>query len=520
MGHGKETPRQKMIGMMYLVLTALLALNVSKDILNAFVLVDQGLNKTVDNFSSKSAILYNALEKAKQSNPAKAGEFHSKAVEVKTKADELVRYIDELKVKLYETADGVKVGIDTVRNYDLQAKDNQDIGGQIMIVVDKKGRELKEKINAYREDLKKLTDPKTGEQLRAQLDKGLNTEDPKKPNAGGQMETWESSNFEHLPLVAVTTMLTKMQTDIRNAEADVVGYLASQIGADDFRFNKIEAIVKPESNYILRGDQYKAEIFIAASDSTAKPTIQVGGRALEVKQGKAIYTGDASSVGLKNFGGVIKLITPSTGTVKEYPFKAEYQVAEPSVTVSPTKMNVFYIGVPNPVDVLASGIPANKIKPSISAGSIEPAGKDGQYVVRVKKTGPVKISIQAEIGGKVVSMGSKDFRVKTVPDPIAKVADMTGGVIGLNVLQVQSGVAAVLENFDFDLQFIVKSFNVSATVKGYEEDASSNSYQFTPQQKALIAKLRPQAKVYITDIKAQGPDGTLRSLPSIAFKLK
>jgi gliding motility-associated protein GldM len=519
MGHGKETPRQKMIGMMYLVLTALLALNVSKDILNAFVLVDEGLNKTVDNFNSKSAILYTALNKAKMTNPAKATEWYDKSQVVKTSADELMKYIDDIKIQLVKVADGVNVAPDKIRTYDLQAKDNQDVGGQIMIL-EKGGSKLKEKINAYREQLVKLTDPKTGAALRAQLETGLNTKDPEKPNAGGEHETWEQSNFEHLPLVAVTTLLTKMQTDIRNAEADVVTYLAGQIGADDFRFNKIEAIVKAESNYILQGDQYKAEVFIAASDTTVKPEILVGGSPLNVKNGKAEYVVSGSAIGMKSWGGVIRLTTPSTNTVKEYPFKAEYQVAAPSVTVSPTKMNVFYIGVDNPVDILASGIPADKIKASISSGSITSAGGDGKYIVRVKKTGPAVISISAEVGGKVVSMGSRNFRVKTVPDPIAKVAGLAGGSIGINVLQAQAGVAADLENFDFELKFEVKSFTVSATVKGYEEEASSNSYAFTAQQKQLIAKMRPQSKIYITDIKAQGPDGVPRSLPSIAFKLK
>lgn len=508
-----------MIGMMYLVLTALLALNVSKDILNAFVLVDNGLNKTVDNFSTKSGILYATLEKAKITNPAKATEWYNKSIQVKTGADELSKYVDELKVQLVTLGDKVPVSIDSVRYYDLQAKDDQNVGGQLMIL-EKKGLELKGKINAYRDALKALTDPKTGEQLRQQLDKGLNTNDPETANKGGEFETWEQSNFEHLPLVAVMTLLTKIQTDIRNAEADVVTYLAGQIGADDFRFNKIEAIVRAESNYILKGDQYKAEVFIAASDTTVTPEIIAGGRALAVKNGKATYTGDGGSIGMKKWGGVIKLTTPSSGIIKEYKFDAEYQVAEPSVTVSPTKMNVFYIGVDNPVDVLASGIPANKVKANISSGSITPAGGDGKYIVRVKKTGGAVISITAEVGGKMVSMGSRDFRVKTVPDPIAKVGGESGGAMSINVLQAQAGVAAVLENFDFDLKFEVKSFTVSATIKGYEEEYTANSYAFTAQQKQLIAKLRPQSKVYITDIKAQGPDGTLRSLPSIAFKLK
>jgi len=518
MGHGKETPRQKMIGMMYLVLTALLALNVSKSVLDAFVIVDKGLNKTVDNFSSKSEILYAALDKAAASNPAKAGELRDKSNKVKNGANELSLEIDKIKAELVLIADKVEVGLDTIRNYELNAKDNLDIGGQVM-VLQKRGEELKAKINAYRDMMKELAPGDQGVNLRASLDQSLNTNDPEEVNEGGVKETWESVNFEHLPLVAVNTMLTKIQTDIRNAESDAVSYLFGQIGADDFRFNKIEAIVLPKSNYILKGDRYEADVFIAASDSTEVPEITVGGSQLTVKDGRGKYTSVGSGVGEKKWGGVIKLITPSK-QVKEYPFKAAYMVGEPSATVSPTKMNVFYIGVDNPVEVLASGVAAENIKPTISAGSISPDGGGGKYTVRVKKTGDVSISINAMIDGKTTPMGTKKFRVKTVPDPVAVVNKEKGGIISKGVLQAQAGVAAELENFDFDLRFIVQSFSVSATIKGYEEEYRSNSYQFTPQQKQLIGKLQTGSKVYISDIQAMGPDKTLRSLSSIAFKLK
>ncbi len=521
MGHGKETPRQKMIGMMYLVLTALLALNVSKDILNAFILVDEGLNKTVENFSSKSGIVYSALEKAATMNPAKAGKLNDKAKEVKVKTEELSRYIDELKVELYRIADGIEVGIDTVRKYELNAKDNQDIGGEVFIVK-KKGIELKEKINEYREFLINMAgDSEAAKALIENLRRGLDTSDPDKPNAGGAMEKWEQQQFEHLPLVAVTTNMTKIQTDIRNAESDFASFLMGQIGADDFRFNKIEAIVLPKSSYIMKGGKYEADVFIAASDSTVTPDITVGGNALKIVDGKGKYVTSASSVGEKTWGGVIKLVTPSK-QVKTYNFKSTYMVGEPSATVSPTKMNVFYVGVNNPVEVLASGVAAEKLKPVITGGgSIRSAGGGGKYTVRVKRPGrKVKITVNAEIDGKTTNMGTKTFRVKRVPDPVAKVAKLKGGVIQRNVLKAQAGVAADLENFDFDLKFVVQSFVVSATIRGYEEEAKSNSYRFTAKQKQLIGKLKPNSKLYISDIRAKGPDGTIRNLPSITFRLK
>jgi gliding motility-associated protein GldM len=523
MGHGKETPRQKMIGMMYLVLTALLALNVSKDVLDAFIVVDEGLNKTVNNFADKSGILYAALDAAAIEN-AEAKKIQAKANQVKTASDKLFHEIDVIKTRLISVADKIELSADTIRNYKLQSKDNQDVGGQVMIV-EKGAEKLKEQIIAYREELKTIlgdsaVDMQALADLKSALERGLSTDDPTERNSGGALETWEQKNFEHLPLIAVTTIMTKIQTDIRNAEADVVSFLRKQIGANDYRFNKVEAIVLPKSNYIMKGGKYEADVFIAASDSTQVPEIVVNGNKIKVEGGRGKYIGSASSVGEKKWGGVIKLVKPDK-TVQTYPFDATYMVGEPSATVSPSKMNVFYVGVNNPVEVLASGVAAEKLRPTISSGSIKAAGGGGKYTVRVKRPGQkVRITVNAEIDGKTTNMGSKEFRVKRVPDPVAKIAGKKGGVIARNILKAQAGVAADLENFDFDLKFIVQSFVVSATVRGYEEEAKSNSYSFTAKQKQLIGKLKPNSKVYITDIKAKGPDGTIRSLPSISFKLK
>jgi len=514
MGHGKESPRQKMIGMMYLVLTALLALNVSSEVLNAFILIDNSLRTTTENSEKKNNNVYTEFANAMEESPKAVKEWKEKADGVKVKSDKLFNYIDTLKQLIVTTADGPEGRADSI-----QSKDDTNIPGQIMITekVDGKNRAtlLKDEMDEFRLSLLELVgkDSSLYKPIVTSINNNLNTADIKAVDGG--KKAWQTANFDNLPLAGVVTLMSKMQADIRNAEADILGYLFGKISAGSFKFNKVEAIVNSPTNYVLVGQPYIAEVFIAASDSTVDPIIKLsGGSKLKVVKGKGMYTGGTGSAGTKSWGGVIEMKHPETGKILTYPFNSEYTVGAAQLVVSPTKMNVFYIGVDNPVDVSVPGIDPNKIQARISSGSIRRKGNS--YVVKVKKVGKVRVSATAD--GK--SMGSKEFRVKRVPDPVAKVGGKKRGKVSKNWLTAQSGVKADLENFDFALRYKVTSFTISATIKGYEEEARSNGARFTAQQKQLIKKIPNKRKVLISDIKAKGPDGTTRNLGAISFKLK
>jgi gliding motility-associated protein GldM len=527
MGHGKETPRQKMIGMMYLVLTALLALNVSAEILNAFVLVDQSLRNTSQNFSKKNDVIYGNFEAAMQEEKtaAKAKKWKEIADKVKISSNELSKFMDDLKDKITSTAEGPESEYvkDPKRNPALvKSKDENNVPGQIMIL-EGKGKELKKKVEAYREELVKIIMDNTTEKNRKNFQgtmdgfrAALNTDDMI-GNEGAKVP-WEVGNFDHLPLSGVLTMLSKFQTDIRNAESEVLTFLWGNIEAGAWKFNKLEAIVVPSSNYVLVGGKYEAKVFIAASDSTQTPAILVGGRPLQVVDGKGVYTGGTGSIGFQKWGGVIKLESPATGEMLEFPFNTEYQVGAAGVTVSPTKMNVFYIGVPNPVSIAASGVAESALRVSMTNGTI--TKESGGYSVRVKIPGEAVINVSAEIDGATKSMGSAKFRVKRVPDPVAKIGGQNGGVIQKNALVAIGKVQAVMENFDFDLRFDIESYTVSTTVGGFEQEEKGRGANFNPKQIDLIRNVKPGRKVYFEDIKAKGPDGTIRNLGSITFKIQ
>lgn len=523
MAHVKETPRQKMIGMMYLVLTALLALNVSKDVLDAFILVDDGLTKTTTNFFAKNQSLYSGFDEAYQLNPVKVEEWINKAKEVKVKSQELYDFMQQCKKEIVLTAEGAGtkavVGDEVIANF-IQKTDNNNVPGEIMIL-NKKGIELKEKMAAYREYLVSLIEDKENyEAIVASIENGLDTSDPP-PDKKGVSHPWESLYFEHLPLVSVVTILSKMQSDVRNAESEILNYLLSQIDAGSFKFNVIEPVVISNSDYLFKGQEYKAQVYLAAFDSTRDPEILVGGQKLPIVNGKGVFTGNTSTTGIKQWSGVIRLMgEDGTAIVRE--FKHQYQVGEANTVVSPTKMNVFYRGVRNPVSISVSGVPKENIQVEITKGRIVPVpGKDWEVIPGPGSEGEVvSVRVFATIDKVRRFMGSSDFRVKNLPDPVATIAGRSQGVIGLGDLTRAPGVKAELKNFDFDIDYTVTEFAVSAVLSGgFTRTEKSNNDKFTRAQFEIIQQLKSGQRLTVENIRAIGPDGATRTLNSIVFNI-
>ena len=294
MAHGKETPRQKMIGMMYLVLTAMLALNVSKEVLDAFTLVDGGLTTTIQNFAAKNNGLYDKFNIAYEQNPEKVGDWKTKADELKTRSNELYEFMNECKVEIVSRKDADAVHDGEVHLADVGVKDDTNFPGEVMIV-NKKGTVLKEHIEEYREFLLSMIENKEKYSGAVETVEGiLSTEVPEdfhRNKKRGATPTWESTYFEYLPLASVITILSKMQGDVRNVEAEMLNFLLGQIDAGDFKVNVIKPVVIPNSNYVFRGQEYRAQVFLAAYDSTNIPTVELeNGTILETDAGMGIYS--------------------------------------------------------------------------------------------------------------------------------------------------------------------------------------------------------------------------------------
>ena len=502
-----EAPRQKMISLMYLVLTAMLALNVDKSVLDAFAVVNNNFMQTIENFTAKNQRVYNDFNNAAQENPQKAGELNKEVLKVKASSDSLYRYIFSLKELIVKTADGPEGDVNAIK-----AQENLNFAAEIMITK-KHGSELKKAIEAYRSSLLALIDTSNTE-LIASINQSLSTSPP--PKKEGSTPSWEESKFEGYPLIAVITLMSKIQSDVRNAESDVIHHLYAQIDASSFKFNKLQAQVVSKSDFVLQGSPYEARVFLSAVDTTVKPEIIVGGTTLSNNDG--LYRVITSREGKVEYSGHINYKNPD-GIIVAYPFKHEYEVAKPSMTVSPTKMNVFYAGLDNPVSVSVPGISPTNVKVSITNGSIQP-GATG-YVVRPDKIGVLStISVSALIDGTSKEIGSMPFRVKRVPDPVASVAGKIEGVITKNELLAQQGVLAKIPDFDFEMNFSVTSFVVSTSKGGFVVDKPAKGNRFTQDQKDLMKGLNPGGRLYIESIVVIGDDNPKpRTLPPISFKI-
>ncbi len=554
MAGGKLSPRQKMIGMMYLVLTALLAMNVSKEILNAFVTVNEGLEKTKTNFAGKNEDQYKAFAASYSENQTKVGPYWTKAQKVQEIANATVKYIDEIKVKIIagiepEFTEEQVIGKDEFGNDTIlelrhvQVKDNYIVPTGLLvgsepanpITTPYSAMELIGKLEGFRDELiGVLKDEDKDGAIGKALKETFVFEEQINP-ASHKLENWPAYNFYGVPAAATLTLLTKMQTDIRNAESDVIKYLYSEVDAASYKFTELDAAVIAPTSYVILGDTFRAEVFLAAFDTTQNPIISIGtdrdtttGKILgdtlplEIRNGKGYLKIPAKTQGDFEYKGVIKFRNPSTKKLDPYPFNFNYKVESASTTISATKMNVFYIGVDNPVDILAGGVARDQVQASITNGSISKS-KDG-WVVRVTKPGTATVNVAAnvEVDGKMTrkTMGSMEFRAMKIPTPTAKIAQKTGGAISKNQLAAQVGLIADMGDFVFDVKVLVNSYMFSyVAANGLTKEIKVDGYALDNQVKTIIRQLRPGSRVTFENIKVKMPDGEMRSLSPIVLKL-
>ena len=549
MAGGKLTPRQKMINMMYLVLTALLAMNVSKEILDSFVTVNNGLETTKRTLSEKMDETYTTFSSYAQQNQEKYGAAYKSAQQIQTMAKDLIAMIDRTKAEVISKTEGKPLeqvfANDTVINLKyIDKKDNYDEPTNVMIGPDetkpKDGEftavELRTKLEAFRDQLLGLVGDKNPV-LKANIEKTFDF--PKEKEAGdtGVEVPWETKQFYHVPLAAAVTMLSKVQGDVRNMENETVNWLMGNVEKRSFKFNKLTAIVKPQSSYVTVGSKYTAEIFLGAYDDQNIPEVYICGPGAKVDTTSKPYKiiGDAQKLpmngakaqleqvaggaGLRTVTGIIKF-KPVGGEEQVERFETEYEVAAPNLVVSPTKMNVFYRGIDNPVDISVAGYSAKDISPSMTNGSLAKAaqgyivkpGKDAKSMVSVTVTNP---------DGSKKSLPGVEFRVKNVPSPQPYFGGktITDQAIKKSDLQAAAGVIAKLEAFEFDLKFDVVEYTVSATVTGsYAEDIVKGA-AVSGKAKEIFGKLKTGQKVYIENVKVKAPDGTIRTIGNLAFKV-
>ena len=517
-----ETPRQKMIAMMYLVLTAMLALNVSADILKGFTLVNNGLITSIQSADDRNKYLMKSFEELNARYPEKIGEWLKKAKEVEAKSNELFDYIQTFKYEMVRIADGSSADKNAI---DIRKKDDTNASGTYGIVQGH-GKELKKKIDEYREFLKKVYGG-NNEEKNAEYDKVFST----KPVAGldkAQKTDWVNANFDYMPLSAVVTMLSKYQTDIRQAQTGVIQYLKNQTDAGDYRVNEIVAEVIPESKTVVSGGQYRARIILAARDTNAKPQIFVNGAQITNPDG--IFTAPAGAVGPKEINGKIVLKDPITGEPREYMVKSDYSVIAPAATIANEDMNVVYMGYTNRLSVSVPGFSSEQLVVSATNARLESKG-GGKFICRPSSYDNVVVSVFAKVEGKSVPMGSGKFRVRALPNPTAflRFKDANGNMVlynptvNKNIKLTRKNLAEADMVAEYEDGLLQAAFNISSfTVnisdgRGGFSPSQSNGKNFSDAQKNNFLKIKSGTFVYLDKIKVTGAKTAELAFPVIAI---
>jgi gliding motility-associated protein GldM len=408
-------------------------------------------------------------------------------------------------------------------------------------------KDLRKKINAAESKLQQLIDdmqkdkktqflPDDYKALKEKIGT-LKVKDPEETEVGAKI-TWEIFNLKHLTLAGVVTNLSQMQSDIKNVESELVSQFSGASGKIAIKFNQLSAKVVAPSSYIQAGQPYKADIFLAASSTDFKDDnmqVIIGvdstgaasgstGNTVPLVGGMGKYEVGTGGQGLQSYKGVIKFKKP-TGEYDYYPFEQEYMVAAPSTAIALDKMNVFYIGVPNPVSISAAGVSPTDLIVNASGGGAKYASKGGgKYEFTFSSPGDCNISVSAKTKDGTKPQGPPiKFRVKRIPDPVAKIGGKIGnGILEFKKLELASigGVVAEVPGFEFDARFVVKSFIVSAVVKGSLKEFNCAGNNLSAEAKGVIQSLSPGSKLYFENIKASGPDGSMRTLPNVSIKVK
>lgn len=525
-----------MISMMYLVLTAMLALNVSVEILYGYSLVDGSLRKSIDIADKRNASLNAQFESLVAQNPAKTQEWKDKADLVIKESEELYNYVTVIKRNIVGLVDGVQA----IKRADGTYKEGEElvisdggrgdlnITGQVGMLkhsvdgksYDPAGPKLKASLDAYSEFLQSLV---TDSVIGATIKSSFATEGRYSKEVKRTIK-WEEGMFDNMPAIATITLLSKIQNDIRNVESQILQYLIGQIDAGDFRVNKIEALVIPNSKYVVKGGKYHAQIVLAARDSTKELEIEVGGRPLV----NGIYEFSANTIGKSTYKGTISMEKPD-GTSITYPFNSEYVVGEPSATISADMMNVFYAGIDNPLSVSVPGVAAGDVDITITNGAQVKTATG--WNIRPAKVGvECVITVTAVFDGKKQEVASKPFRVKPLPPPLAKLEYMNGaskekfkgGTIAKNLLITATRVIAELDDDDLDVKYKVLSFslNYNDSMGNTLVENQPAGQDLTKKQLDVLKGLVKGKMVYITNVEAVGPDNVKRRLPPVDIALK
>ena len=509
-----ETPRQKMISMMYLVLTAMLALNVSAAILNGYAAVDDSLHATIETMNEGNHDTYAQFRAALEQNPEKIQAWYDKAMEIQKRSNAFYDYVQTFKDEMVEQAEGKDAKKNaTVR--ELKKQDDTNVP-QRYAINEGNAVKLKEAINTYRDFMIEITGdaPAIDEELRQTF------VTPRGVNTSGDSISWEESLFMEMPMCACVTVLSKLQSDIRHIEGRAVRFLLTQTDAGDLRVNKFNAYVIPSANYVVKGTKYTAQIILAAIDSTQSPEYYVNGQRLDA-QGH--YEVIANKVGVQKITGQIGYLD-NQGDMQYLPFEREYTVGEPTATISNTDLNIIFRNHDNPFSISVPGVSANLLQVKCAQAKVTTL-KEGTWVINPPTNTPDKLVIEvyAKMSDGMLSMGSQEFRVRNLPKPssyfeINGVPTENDWITRANLIDPKNRIIASygadgLVQAKFDIVSFQVKLPTGSVITVHGDKLNDKAIK-------EIKGLKPGSMITMRLIKAKDPGGQIHILRNIVFELK
>jgi gliding motility-associated protein GldM len=534
-----KQPRQAMINMMYLVLTAMLALNISAEVLQAFNTVDSGIKKSMSALESGSMLTLDALTIRAEHDPD-AQPYVQKAIQARAVAKRLFDEIENVKDELRRES-----GIKTNSKGEVVLRNEHDTHTPTLLLINRgKGARLKQAINDTRDRLLTFFDPEDVNRESRTLP--IRAVDPE-PD-GDIVKTWEEAQFEEMPMAAVLALLSLIQNDVRSSEAQVLKYLLDEAGMMGFDFDKVIAQAIPQARWVTVGDKMNIDLMVAAYDSKVQSEIFIGpldreqvyvnaqGRLevrnkhqelpplLRIDEKRVMDEGGIETLGripgsegTQNISGAIKVVDQDNGQVSWFPFTTEYQAIRPAAVVSPDYMNVLYIGVDNPISISVPGFTNDKISATISDGTLSRTSTG--YVARVSTSGSAYVSVSAKTETGVRPMGRAEFKVKRLPDPDVTMGNYGNGCVPAGAFRVIPGLTAQAPWFYFPVNYRIQGFIVSIGRGGQVSNpVIVNGPLWSDEVKRAFANLRIGDKVWIDDIIIVPPDEDVRKA-SLSFKV-
>ncbi len=537
-----QTPRQKLIGMMYLFLTAMLAINVSDKVLYAFIEIDKSLSETKYILSEKNQELYRAIA-TQSATDIEYEALNEQAKELERKTNEAIDRIERLKRILIAESNRERLENFEYNSYDDINKIN-DITTPYSVMGEMGrgyGDTLINWINEYREFvLGYINEEDKGSPIYESIYSSFSTEDIITPD--GTTMPWHSKvSGSGIPLMATISMLTKIETDVKNVEGDILNYLIMGIeGGVDIRITSLEGLVSSSQGFVIRGGEYRANIFLGARDSTMDPLVYIRNQppywktelneagdtiyklldgnplqnydTIQSREGYARYTASAASVGDNEYGGLIMYQTRRGA--EYYPFIGNYTVGDAGFTVSATNCAVFYRGLDNPTDVAVSGYPQENVRVSISGGArIRRVGR--AYMVSVPQSvtaDAVRVNVSVVTEDGVRNLGGQEFRILNVPPPSILLggAYRDGATVPRAAVTANPFLGARLESdfFPFEgVSYTVTRFDFLYSVRGVTNRATVNGSRFSPEVLDQINRMGAGQALSFSNIFVEGPSG-------------